>query len=119
LARFAEARQPELRPLPEPAQLELAGFMSRRWPLSDIIGMEENRRHPAVPKRRQKIDRNLISLKQLSDELNRELNDFSPQHPLLLERTEILLGVPCIGPDGVPRLPSKTMSQCDINVTIY
>jgi transposase len=98
LAHFAEAVKPELRPLPEPARMELSALMSRRRQLTEMIVMEENRRQMALPKVRPNIDRHLASLKQLLQELDREMDDFLGQHPLWLEQTEILQSIPGIGP---------------------
>jgi transposase len=98
IAHYGEAVRPEPRPLPEPAQLELASLVSRRRQLVEMIAAEENRRQMATPRVRQNIEVLLEQLRRLLKELDRDLHDFMRQSPLWHENEKIIRGVPGLGP---------------------
>lgn len=98
LARFAEAIQPELRPLPDAAQVELAGLTSRYQQLQQMITMEQNRRPLSVPRVQENIDRHLQVLKQLLEEVKGQLDDFIQRHPLWVEKAQVLTSICGVGP---------------------
>jgi transposase len=97
LAKFAEALNLEPRALPDPEQMELASLVTRRLQLREMWQMEANRRHLALPRVWESIDRNLAHLKMLIEEVERELDDFLKRHPLWLKKEELLRSVPGIG----------------------
>lgn len=97
LAHYGEAVQPEPRPLPEPAQLELAALVSRRRQLVEMIAGEENRRQMATPRVRRNIEILLTELRRLLEELDLDLGDFLRQSPLWHENAKIIRSVPGLG----------------------
>jgi transposase len=98
LAHYAQAIQPPVRPLKDPEQAELATLMSRRRQLRDMIVMEGNRRRTSTPKVRGNIDQHLLYLRQLLEDLDREINDFIRRTPWWHEKSEILQSFNGVGP---------------------
>ena len=98
LALYAQRVQPEVRPLKDPQQLELAQLMTRRRQLQGMIVMEENRRRTCTPKVRGNIDRSLAHLRRLLQDLDREIQDFIRRTPLWHEKAVRLQEVIGLGP---------------------
>lgn len=98
LALFAQRLDHPVRPLKGQDQLELANLMSRRRQLQGMIVMEENRRRTCTPKVRANIDRSLAHLRQLLEDLDREITDAIRRTPLWLENAKILKSFTGIGP---------------------
>lgn len=98
LALFAQSIQPQVRPLKDQEQLELANLMSRRRQLQGMIVMEENRRRTCTPKVRGNIDRSLAHLRQLLKDLDREIHDSIRRTPLWHENSNILQSFTGVGP---------------------
>jgi transposase len=98
LALYAQTLQPQVRPLKEREQLELANLMTRRRQLQGMIGMERNRRRTCTPKVRVNIDRSLAHLEQLLKDLDQEIHDAIRRTPLWQENSEILQSFGGIGP---------------------
>jgi transposase len=98
LALYAQTLQPQVRPLKDREQLELANLMTRRRQLQGMIGMEKNRRRTCTPKVRNNIDRSLAHLEQLLKNLDREIHDAIRRTPLWHENSEILQSFGGIGP---------------------
>lgn len=98
LAHYAQAIQPPVRALKDSDQMELATLMSRRRQLRDMIVMEGNRRRTSTPKVRGNIDQHLLYLRQLLEDLDREINDFIRRTPLWHEKSEILQSFNGVGP---------------------
>ena len=82
LAHYAQAIQPPVRPLKDSEQMELATLMSRRRQLRDMIVMEGNRRRTSTPKVRGNIDQHLLYLRQLLEDLDREIHAAIRRTPL-------------------------------------
>jgi transposase len=98
LALYAQTLQPEVRPLKNQDQLELANLMTRRRQLQGMIVMEGNRRRTCTPKVRGNIERSLAHLRQLLKDLDREIQDFIRRTPLWHDKATILQEVIGIGP---------------------
>jgi transposase len=98
LALYAQSIQPQVRPLKDQEQLELANLMARRRQLQGMIVMEENRRRTCTPKVRGNIDRSLAHLRQLLKDLDREIHDSIRRSPLWHENSEILQSFTGVGP---------------------
>jgi transposase len=98
LALYAQRIQPQVRPLKDQEQLELANLMTRRRQLQGMIGMEENRRRTCTPKVRANIDLSLAHLRRLLKDLDREIHDSIRRSPLWHENSEILQSCIGIGP---------------------
>lgn len=98
LAHFGEAVKPIPRPLGDLERRELANLMSRRRQLTEMIVMENNRRHQASIRVRPNIDHHLTVLEQLLKDLEREIDDFVRRTPLWHEKADLLRSVPGVGP---------------------
>jgi transposase len=98
LALYAQRVQPQVQPLRDQEQLELANLMTRRRQLQGMIGMEENRRRTCTPKVRSNIDLSLAHLRQLLKDLDRDIHDSIRRTPLWHENSEILQSFTGVGP---------------------
>ena len=98
LALFAQRVDQPVRPLKNQEQLELANLMSRRRQLQGMIVMEQNRCRTCTPKVRANIDRSLAHLRQLLEDLDREIHDAIRRTPLWLENADILRSFTGVGP---------------------
>jgi len=98
LAHYAQSIRPPVRPLKDQEQLELATLMTRRRQLQGMIVMEGNRRRTCTPKVRGNIDQSLAHLRQLLEDLDREIHDSIRRTPLWHENSEILQSFTGIGP---------------------
>jgi transposase len=99
LAHFAEALQPEPRPLPDQAHQELKATLQRRIQVVKMIGQEENRLEKTViPAIHQDIQDHLTWLRRRLEELDRELDDQIRRSPLWRDRDRLYQSVPGIGP---------------------
>ena len=72
--------------------------MSRRRQLQGMIVMEHNRRRTTTLKVRSNIDQHLAYLRQLLEDLDREIQDFIRRTPLWHEDAELLQSFTGIGP---------------------
>jgi transposase len=97
-ARFAEAVQPEVRPLPSAEAQALGELMARRRQLLDMLGAERNR-HGQVRDRRlqRRIGVHVEWLRKAIAEVERDLNDTIRSSPVWREKDELLTSVPGIG----------------------
>jgi transposase len=97
-ARFAEAVQPEVRPLPSAEAQALGELMARRRQLVDMLGAERNR-HGQVRDRRlqRRIGAHVEWLRKAVAEVERDLNDTIRSSPVWREKDELLTSVPGIG----------------------
>lgn len=99
LARFAEKLRPQPRPLPDAAQQELKQLLTRRRQLLDMIVMEQNRLELSpFPRVQQSIQEVVRSLTQQLQDLEREIDDFFRQHPIWVEKDQLLQTMPGVGP---------------------
>jgi transposase len=98
LALYAQKADPPVRPLKSQDQLELATLMGRRRQLQGMIVMEQNRRRTTTLKVRCNIDQHLAYLRQLLEDLDREIQDFIRRTPLWHEDAELLQSFTGIGP---------------------
>lgn len=99
LALFAEKLRPEPRPLPDAAQQELKQLMTRKRQLSKMIQQEQNRLPLSPAPRVQESIRSVIqALEAQLQTLEQEIDDFFRQHPLWVEKEELLRSVPGVGP---------------------
>lgn len=98
LARFGEATQPELRPLPDAQTLELKALVSRRRQVVEMLVAEKNRRRRAIPTVQQRIARHVRVLEEELAELDDDLGSALRQSPLWREQEDLLRSVPGVGP---------------------
>lgn len=98
LAHFAEAVQPEPRPLSDAATQRLAALLERRSQLVVMLTAEKNRRQQAMESVRPLIAAHITWLEQALDQLTQELDQTLHSSPLWREREHLLRSVPGVGP---------------------
>lgn len=99
LALFAERVRPELRPLPDAAQRELAELVSRRRQLGEMIKAERYRLDQArSAELRLRINAHLAWLRQELANIDDQLGRMVRTIPAWTAKADILTGVPGIGP---------------------
>lgn len=98
LARFGQATQPELRPLPDDARRALSDQVVRRRQLVEMIGMERNRTARTIPAVRKQIETHIAWLEQQLRHVDDDLQQSLKQSPHWQETNDLLQSVPGIGP---------------------
>jgi transposase len=98
LAHFAQAVQPEPRPLPDEHAQALAALVERRHQLVTMLAAEKNRRQQATPVVRPLVASHIAWLEQALAELDRTLDAQLRASPLWREQDDLLRSVPGIGP---------------------
>jgi transposase len=99
LARFAEAVRPQIRPLPDEKQRELADLIARRRQLVELHTAESNRLHQAATtKVKRSIERTLKFVDKQLTMLDQQLDEQLQQNPVWREKDELLRSVPGVGP---------------------
>lgn len=98
LAHFAQAVQPQPRPLPDPQSQELAALLTRRQQLVQMLTAEKNRLGSALPPVRPSLQAHIRWLEQQLSELDRGLRDAITESPLWRVKDNLTQGVPGIGP---------------------
>ena len=98
LALFAEAVQPEVRPLPTPEAQALGDLVTRRRQLVDMLGAERNRHHQARDLRLQRrIATHIRWLTKALAEIEADLATRIRSSPIWRERDNLLRSVPGVG----------------------
>lgn len=99
IAHFAEATQPELRPMPDEATRRLAELMARRRQIVEMMGSERQRlRHTAVARVRSSIERLIQALEKELAEIDRDIDTAVRGSPAWREAEDLLSSVPGVGP---------------------
>jgi transposase len=98
LAHFAQAVQPQPRPLPDPQSQELAALLTRRQQLVQMLTAEKNPLGSALPPVRPSLQAHIPWLEQQLSELDRGLRDAITESPLWRVKDNLTQGVPGIGP---------------------
>lgn len=98
LAHFAEAVQPEPRPLTDAATQRLAALLERRSQLVAMLTAEKNRRQQAPSSVRPLIEAHITWLEDALDQLTQDLDQTLHASPLWREREQLLRSVPGVGP---------------------
>lgn len=98
LAHFAEAVQPEPRPLTDAATQRLAALLERRSQLVTMLTAEKNRRQQAVESVRPLIAAHITWREHALDQLTPDLDQTRHTSPLWRERENLLRSVPGVGP---------------------
>jgi transposase len=98
LARFADAVQPEIRPLPDAAAEELRTLLVRRTQVVGMIAAEKNRLKTAGPAVREHIKAHIAWLEGQRDDLDTELRERLQASPVWREKEQLLRSVTGIGP---------------------
>jgi len=98
MALFAEAVQPEVRPLPTPEAQALGDLVTRRRQLVDMLGAERNRHHQARDLRLQRrIATHIRWLTKALAEIEADLATRIRSSPIWRERDNLLHSVPGVG----------------------
>ena len=98
IARFAEAVQPEPRPLPDAETERLAGLIARRRQIVEMMTAEKNRRHQATgSKPRASLDAHLEWLRKELGRIDEDLDGAVRTSPIWRAKEELLKSVPGIG----------------------
>ena len=98
LAHFAEAMQPEPRPLPDATTRELKALVARRRQLVEMITAEKNRMRTATRRIRPKVQEHVRWLKENLEDLDQDLGDFMRSSPMWKDKDELLRSTPGVGP---------------------
>jgi transposase len=98
LAHFAQAVQPQPRPLPDAQGQELAALLTRRQQLVQMLTAEKNRLGSALSPVRPSLQAHIRWLEQQLSELDRGLRDIIKESPLWRAQDNLIQGVPGIGP---------------------
>lgn len=98
LAHFAEAVQPERRPLTDEATQRLAALLERRSQLVVMLTAEKNRRQQALDSVRPLIEAHITWLEQALAQLTQDLDHLLHASPVWRERENLLRSVPGVGP---------------------
>lgn len=98
IARFVEATQPEVRPLPDAATRLLADLVARRRQIIAMIVAEKNRqRRTSVPRIVKSIARLIQALEKGLAEIDTEIDTGVRGSPLWREKEDLLASVPGVG----------------------
>lgn len=98
LARYAQAVQPPLRPLPDDATQQLKQLLSRRRQLLEMLTAEKNRLSRANLALRPNIQDHIRWLQTALDDLNQSLDHQVQSSPVWREKDQLLRSVPGVGP---------------------
>lgn len=98
LARYAEAMQPEPRPLPDENDEELQSLLARRRQLVDMLTAEKNRLRQARSQLRPGIEKHIRWLEGEVHALEKEIRNLQKATPKWEERMRLLESAPSVGP---------------------
>jgi transposase len=99
IAHFAEATQPQVRPLPDEATRLLADLVARRRQIVDMMVAERQReKRVTIPHLRKSILRLLKALQQELTSVDTDIDDIVRGSPAWREKEDLLSSVPGIGP---------------------
>lgn len=98
IARFAEAVQPAVRPLPTPQAQALADLVARRRQVVDMLGAELNRHRQArQPRLQQRIAAHVAWLRRALEGLDEDLTELVRSSPVWREKDNLLTSMPGVG----------------------
>jgi transposase len=99
IAHFAEATNPQVRPLPDATTQLLAELVARRRQIVEMIAAESQRaRHVSAPRLKKSIARLRKALEKELAELDDDISDHVRGSPAWAEKEDLLASVPGIGP---------------------
>jgi transposase len=105
IARFAEAIRPEPRPVPDAQAQALDEMIGRRRQIIDMIVAETARKRSTLSRRiASEIDRHLVYLNKLLEELDRDLDQAIRSSPAWRETEDLITSVP-----GVAKRTARTL----------
>jgi transposase len=98
IAHFAEATNPQVRPLPDEATQLLADLVQRRRQIIEMIGAESQRQKRASATLRASIARLLKALQKELTSVDGDIDGMVRSSPAWREKEDLLISVPGIGP---------------------
>jgi len=98
IAKFAEATKPEPRPLPDASSQELKALVMRRRQLMEMLTIEKNRLHAAMPQLHARIQLNVDWLLKQIEEVDNDISGLIQASPLWRAKDNLLQSVPGVGP---------------------
>jgi transposase len=98
LTEYAQKIRPEARKLADPERLVLRELVLRRRQLLDMKAQEENRLRTAPKPVAVSVRAMIRVLEREIAKLERQMNSFIDQHPMLIAETELLESVKGVGP---------------------
>jgi transposase len=99
IAHFAEATQPEVRPLPDEATQLLSDLVSRRRQIIEMIGAERQReKRITLARVKKSIGRLIATLEKELASLDAEIGDAVRGSPAWRAKEDLLSSVPSVGP---------------------
>ena len=99
IAHFAEATNPQVRPLPDATTQLLAELVARRRQIVEMIAAESQRaRHISAPRLKKSVARLRKALEKELAELDDDISDHVRGSPAWAEKEDLLASVPGIGP---------------------
>jgi transposase len=117
LYRYAEAIQPDPRPLADPQVQELRALVARRGQLVEMLTMEKNRRAAASVSAslRKSLDKHIQWLEEALKRANGDINTAVRQSPMWREQEQLLRSVPGVGPVTARVLLAQLPELGDLN----
>jgi transposase len=97
LAHFAQAVQPEPRPLPDEAARELEALLTRRRQLRDMLISEQARLETALPVMRKEIQLHIGWLRRRLGKTNEDIDGTVRRSPVWRAKEDLLKSVPGVG----------------------
>ena len=98
LARFGQAINPPVRPLPTQSEKELRALIGRRRQIVGMITAERNRLPKATVYVRRQIEQHIAWLQTQLEDLGKDLNRLIESSPVWQARDDLLQSVPGVGP---------------------
>lgn len=98
LADFGLKLQPDPRPLPDEATVELEALVSRRRQLVEMLVAEKNRLSRCTVKVKPGIEKHIRWLEEQVERIERELGDAIKHSPLWRAKDKLLRSIPGVGP---------------------
>jgi transposase len=98
LARFGEAVKPATTALPGEDEQHLSALLARRRQVIDMLTAEKNRLGTAPAVTQERISQHILWLQEERDNLDKDIDQFINQTPILEQKQELLQSVPGVGP---------------------
>jgi transposase len=98
LAEYGQKRRPELRPIPDKVEMDIADLVARRRQLIKLRTSEKNRRdHSSCKRVKASIEAVIKTLDIQIEKIDDDLSKHVKRHPRLQERDNLLRSVPGVG----------------------
>jgi len=98
VAHFAQAVRPQVRPLRTEEEEHLAGLVTRRRQVIEMLVAEKNRRSTTRPQLRERVQKHIEWLEEELKVLDDEIADFIQSSALWKAKEALLRTVPGVGP---------------------